>query len=358
MSISLFILVLSLGITGLGFLGTFRNVKNEPAFQFPRWTFLIGNVLLAGALGHFLTAMLFKKVFDVTTGFWAVTFPILVGAYTLTAFINRAHKFYLISVAGNMFALANDKFFGVTDHGSENDPNDTGTGIRIYRIFFSGLKAKYPWETIEITGDLNRDTLIQWKFNAEFKDATGIVEGTATLRANSSLLQELVTTSTNSEERDKILSKIFEGLVKMIIGDKLLDYKIKDAMAVKSEICELMKGPDKKARIHFEEKHGVVMNSIVIADIDFTDEVKNAFEQQAVSAALIKSATELLRARGYTMKQIRRKDPDPSKNVTDAEWKKALDSAKETANEITRQIHEYQGLEGIAPVLRKLLGDK
>ncbi len=329
--------LVSLGLLVLSTLFSFQlfNKENNPAAQLPRWSFFVAAVACVASGSYVAVTMLITMIFDKNSGFLYYAPAIVASAWFLSALINATHKSCFIKLKGNEFGAATDIFFGKSG----------ANGIRIYRIFFGGLKAKFPWEVLEIVDDLNKDTLIKWGFVAEFSDATGKVTGVASLRPNSEQLQQYLTISTKSDERKVILTDIFNSLIEMLLGDSLKGMKIADAMADKKGLCAKVKKDGSKEIKKLQKNCGVLENSFIIGNIDYTDEVRNAAEQEAVNDRLGKVASKYLKQLGYSDAQIKGEDKANPILIEHLKW--ATDMAKETAGEIKRTITDVRGLEGL-----------
>jgi hypothetical protein len=327
------VICISLTLLVTSMVGAVFFQENKPAAQMPRWIFYIAFLVFIGSLTYWVTGLILQTGAPEFTGIWSTALKFVISISLLRFVVEETYKSFLLRLGANEFGAANDLIFGKTG----------STGMKIYRIFFGGLKAKFPWESLEIVDDLNKDIIILWSFIAEFLDATGKVSGTLSLRPDKNGLQQYLGISKDADERKDILVKVFTAVIKMILGDYLRTEKIKDAMGNKRTICEKVDELGGEQIDRTTKNYGVLRNTLIVADIDYTEEVKNSFEQKAVNDNLMEAAAIYLRAIGYTNAQIKGEDPTKPVSLEHLRW--ATDMVKETAQEIKRTIFDIRGLE-------------
>ncbi len=341
---SSFVAVLSFIGMAVGFLGTiFGNEQNKPVEQAPRWLFFVSFLVLVTSVTYLVTLACLQVFLGITHGFLYTAIPILVSGYCLSTVFVKTHESFLVNLKSNEFAMANDKLFG---RFCVNE-----SGIQNYRVFFGGLTAKFPWEIVEPNSDLNRDRRVEVDYNTEFKDGTtGHVRFSFLLKPNPMKLQQYVTTSTNTDERTKILEGVFGDTIKMILSDKFKKKTIDQATAKKAVIRDEVL---KKGRTEIgtqEETYGVTFGSFVISDIDYPENIRDAYEQEIVFKRFMVPVKQLLKQRGYTDEQING-TCDENDRVPFEVLKWAFEQAQINTGLATLEIKDWRGLEGVMKAL-------
>jgi len=299
------------------------------------------NFLSAIALGGCLTAVIaiyILNLFEVSEVLYTAIVLIAVTS-GMTRATTRIYSLYLVSIPGNMAYLANDVLFG----------RKTAEGIRAYRIFFGGVKCKYPWEKIELEIDISHDKAIRDRFELEFKDSIGIVCFVLTRQPDPRNLLHFVLTSVEERKRESVIEATIKGRVKVVLGDHLADTNIRDAMSKTGDITKEILATNPFSGI--EENYGILVTDFMIDDIDYTPEVKNAHEQAAVTDRLLESASKYLTNLGDkeasgTFKRRYTDEDIQEGRIKEEDLKWAIDSAKETAQEITREVVDLRGDKG------------
>ncbi|HMO78665.1 MAG TPA: hypothetical protein PJ997_00565 [Candidatus Paceibacterota bacterium] len=319
-------------VAGASSFGMSKEDHDSEVPQGPRMLFHFLSAIIVFAITVILSSLLIDKV-----GLFNRPLPLILGVMFAGA-VFKIPAFYT-EVAGNTAKVAVPLFGGTIGD----------KGIVLYRIFLSGFKWKFPWETFgkDSSVDLEKDTTISKSIEVEFADGIGKLTWVATMQPNKNKIQQLLNIGINPDERKKVLEAVFTSFFNSLIGVACKGEKIDEIMGDRKKIIQKVVGD--KASNGLEEKelmYGISLNSFVISDIDYSSEDrKKAKEQMAVADIFMQTVVMILKRRGFTDEQvgkIGKKGGVPKK-----EYAEAVRLAKILSDEVNAWDINISGIENL-----------